>query len=118
MQGGKERRISHRVSLPDLSGTVEIKDSVQPITVVNASKEGVCITGVQCPEGSVVKLEIEPVEDIPAISLYCKVAWVSPKREALKKSGLSFLNTNKVLFKEDLTSFSRILESAQARQSV
>ncbi len=54
-----------------------------------------------------VRLAIDDLHDIGDISLYCKVVWAIEKE---KCSGLSFLNTNKVLFKKDLTSFNRLLE--------
>ncbi|MGC9323608.1 MAG: PilZ domain-containing protein [Desulfomonilia bacterium] len=114
----KEKRIHERFSLPNLSGSVEIKEAMQPISLINASKEGVCIAGAVFPVGSVVRLEIDPLEDIPPISLYCKVVWSSPKGEKDKKSGLFFLNTNKILFKRDLTSYSKILNSARSRPVV
>jgi hypothetical protein len=57
--------------------------------------------------GSVVRLAIDDLHDIGDISLYCKVVWAVEKE---KCSGLSFLNTNRVLFKKDLLSFNRLLE--------
>lgn len=91
---------------------IEISETIKPITVINASTEGVCISGVQVEVGSVVRLEIESSQDMDNISLYCKVAWATDKNGHEKLSGLSFLNTNKILFKKDLVSYNKLLEQA------
>jgi c-di-GMP-binding flagellar brake protein YcgR len=65
--------------------------------------------------GSVVRLAIDELQDIGNISLYCKVVWASGETEREKFLGLSFLNTNKILFKKDLVSFGRLLELVQSQ---
>jgi hypothetical protein len=111
MHSKKEKRIHERVPFPEVKGSIEISETVKTITVVNASVEGVCIAGAHIPVGSVVRLAIDDLHDIGDISLYCKVVWAVEKE---KCSGLSFLNTNKVLFKKDLLSFNRLLEIMHA----
>jgi hypothetical protein len=109
----KEKRIFERIPLTNLSGSVELMETVKPITILNASEEGVCISGADFPVGSVVRLEVDFSEDAPNISLYCKVVWASKKRSAEKQSGLLFLNTNKILFRKDLVSFAKMVDSAR-----
>lgn len=115
MHSKKEKRIYERIPFPEVKGSVEISENVKPITVVNASAEGVCISGVNIPVGSVVRLAIDDLHDIGEISLYCKVVWASEETKKEKLSGLFFLNTNKVLFKKDLVSFNKLLEVVQAQ---
>jgi len=115
MHTKKEKRLHERIPIPDLKGSVEIREKVKPVTVVNASTEGVCISGVHVPVGSVVRLAIDELQDIGNISLYCKVVWASGEAEREKFLGLSFLNTNKILFKKDLVSFGRLLELVQSQ---
>jgi hypothetical protein len=115
MHTKKEKRLHERIPVPDLKGSVEIREKVKPVTVVNASTEGVCISGAHVPVGSVVRLAIEELQDIGNISLYCKVVWASGESKREKFLGLSFLNTNKILFKKDLVSFSRLLELVQSQ---
>ncbi|HVN70525.1 MAG TPA: PilZ domain-containing protein [Desulfomonilia bacterium] len=113
MHSKKEKRLHERIPFPELKGSVEISETIKPIAVINASAEGVCITGVHIPVGSVVRLAIDDLHNVGDISLYCKVVWASEETEKEKCSGLSFLNTNKVLFKKDLVSFNRLLELMQ-----
>lgn len=113
MHSEKEKRTPERINLPDVNGSVELKDTVKPIAILNASEEGVCIEGADFPVGSVVRLAIDHPEDEPAISLYCKVVWSSKGRDPGKKSGLLFLNTNKILFKQDLLSFNKLIASVK-----
>jgi hypothetical protein len=115
MHTKKEKRLHERIPVPDLKGSVEIREKVKPVTVVNASTEGVCISGAYVPVGSVVRLAIEELQDIGNISLYCKVVWASGENKREKFLGLSFLNTNKILFKKDLVSFGRLLELVQSQ---
>jgi hypothetical protein len=115
MHTKKEKRLHERIPIPDLKGSVEIREKVKPVTVVNASTEGVCISGANVPVGSVVRLAIDELQDIGNISLYCKVVWASGEAEREKFLGLSFLNTNKILFKKDLVSFGRLLELVQSQ---
>jgi len=113
MHSKKEKRLHERIRFPELKGSIEISETIKPITVINASAEGVCVTGVHIPVGSVVRLAIDDLHDVGDISLYCKVVWASKETEKEKFSGLSFLNTNKVLFKRDLVSFNKLLELMQ-----
>ena len=115
MQTKKEKRLHERIPFPDVKGSVELSEAVKPVTVVNASLEGVCISGVHIPVGSVVRLAINDLHDVGDISLYCKVVWATQGTKKGKFSGLSFLHTNKVLFKKDLVSFNRLLEVVQAQ---
>jgi hypothetical protein len=115
MHSKKEKRACQRINTPDLSGSVELKESVKTINIVNANKEGVCVEGAGFPVGSVVRLVIDPLEDTDNISLYCKVVWASQDYDTTGKSGLLFLNTNKILFKNDLISFNKLIDSARKR---
>lgn len=117
MGNEKEKRIYDRISLSNLSGSIELMETVKPITIVNASEEGVCVYGAEFPVGSVVRLEIDPSEEIPNISLYCKVVWASRKKDPEKKTGLLFLNTNKVLFRKDLISFAKMVDTARKQSA-
>ncbi|MBN2297348.1 MAG: PilZ domain-containing protein [Deltaproteobacteria bacterium] len=96
-------------------GAIEHQEKIKSITIINATEEGVCIEGADLPLDSVVRLAIEHPEDNPDISLYCKVVWVSPNEVPSKKTGLLFLNTNKILFKNDLISFNRLVDNARNR---
>jgi hypothetical protein len=109
----KEKRIYERIAIPNASGSVELMETIKPVTILNASEEGVCISGADFPVGSVVRLEVDSPEDAPNISLYCKVVWATKKRSSDKKSGLLFLNTNKILFRKDLVSFAKIVDTAR-----
>lgn len=113
MANMKEKRIYERISISNVNGSIELMETVKPITILNASEEGVCIAGADFPVGSVVRLEVDPAEDAPSISLYCKVVWATKKRSAEKMSGLLFLNTNKILFRKDLVSFVKMVDSAK-----
>jgi hypothetical protein len=113
MHTKKEKRLYERIPLPDVRGTVEISETMKAVTVVNASTEGVCIAGVLVEVGSVVRLEIDLPQDEGNISLYCKVAWATEEDEQEKLSGLSFLNTNKILFKKDLITYNKLLSFVQ-----
>jgi hypothetical protein len=117
MHTRKEKRLHDRIPLPEVKGSVEIRETIKPVTVVNASTEGVCISGVHLAVGSVIRLAIDPLQDIGNISLYCKVVWASGKNKPEKFSGLCFLNTNKILFKQDLVSYGSLLEFAQSQLS-
>ncbi len=118
MGNQKEKRIYERISLPKLSGSVELFETLKPVTILNASEEGVCICGADFPVGSVVRLEIDFPEETPNISLYCKVVWASRKKDPEKMSGLSFLNTNKILFRKDLLSFAKMVDSARKQAAL
>lgn len=118
MKPRKEKRIHERIPFPDVRGSVEISENMKPVTLINACSEGVCISGASIPVGSVVKLAIDDHLGVGDISLYCKVAWASGEKKREKFSGLSLLNTNKVLFKKDLLSFNRLIEMVQSQASV
>lgn len=109
----KEKRICERTSISNVRGSIELMEIVKPVTILNASEEGVCILGADFPVGSVVRLEVDSAEDAPNISLYCKVVWATKKRSTEKRAGLLFLNTNKVLFRKDLVSFAKMLDTAR-----
>lgn len=113
MASTKEKRLYERIDISNLSGSVELMETMKPISIINASEEGVCICGADFPVGSVVRLAIDSPEDLPMISLYCKVIWASRKKDPDKKSGLSFLNTNKILFRKDLLSFTKYIDSVK-----
>jgi hypothetical protein len=115
MANMKEKRIYERIPVPNLNGSVELMETLKPINILNASEEGVCISGADFPVGSVVRLEIDHAEDLPNISLYCKVVWATRRRDPDKKSGLLFLNTNKILFRKDLITFTKLIDSARER---
>lgn len=110
----KEKRSFERINLGNLSGSVELMEIVKSVSVVNASEEGVCVDGADFPVGSVVRLAINSQkEEEPGISLYCKVVWASHEKDPGKKSGLLLLNTNRILFRKDLLSFARLIDSAR-----
>lgn len=113
----KEKRALERIRLEDLSGSVELMEIVKSVSVVNASEEGVCVGGADFPVGSVVRLAIGLQKEEPDISLYCKVVWASQEKDSEKKSGLILLNTNKILFRKDLLSFVKLIESARKQAS-
>ncbi len=115
MRNEKEKRTLERIPLHDMIGSIEHQETMKSITIVNASEEGVCIEGADLPLDSVVRLAIEHPVDTEDISLYCKVVWVSQNELPGKKSGLLFLNTNKILFKNDLISFNKLVDSARKR---
>ena len=113
MHSEKEKRTQERINLPNVNGSVELKDTIKPIAIVNANEEGVCIEGADFPVGSVVRLAIDHPGDEGAISLYCKVVWSSKDSDTDRKSGLVFLNTNMILFKQDLISFNKLIASVK-----
>jgi hypothetical protein len=114
----KEKRAFERIPFENLGGSVELMEIVKPISIINACEEGVCVDGADFPVGSVVRLAIEPQEETPDISLYCKVVWASMRKDPEKKSGLLFLNTNKILFRKDLLSFARLIESTRKQAAL
>jgi hypothetical protein len=113
MANMKEKRICERIDFPNVNGSVELMETIKPITILNASEEGVCISGADFPVGSVVRLEVDSSEDAPNISLYCKVVWATKKKSPVKRSGLLFLNTNKILFRKDLVCFVKMIDTAR-----
>ncbi len=115
MRSEKEKRSLERIDLANVNGSIELKETVKPIAILNACEEGVCIEGAGFPVGSIVRLAINQSEDSRDISLYCKVVWSSSEKDTDKRAGLLFLNTNKILFKQDLISFNRLIASASQR---
>jgi len=115
MRSEKEKRTQERIRLYDLIGSVEHQEKTKSITIINASEEGVCIEGADLPVDSVVRLAIGHPEEAPDINLYCKVVWASRNEIPGKQSGLLFLNTNKILFKDDLVSFNKLVDTARNR---
>jgi hypothetical protein len=116
MPGRKEKRGHDRITFPEVRGSIEINDRLKPVTIVNASVEGVCIAGEAVESGTVVRLSIEDEFGLGNISLYCKAAWSSEKRRQDKLTGLFLLNTNKVLFANDLSAFGRLIETVRRQQ--
>jgi|GEM_PF-318560 len=110
----KERRSFARKPLKDVLGFIELKDQKQEVTINNASKGGVCIARTILSVGTVVRLHL----DIPPLGLdtplYCKVVWTAYAQPEEKTTGLSFLNTNKILFKEEFLSLSKFIDSLDA----
>ena len=87
---------------------------MREVTILNASEVGVCISGPSLPVGSVVRLYIEPQKnDLTNISLYCKTVWSREDGPVSKQTGLSLLHTNKILFKQDLESFTSLVDLAR-----
>jgi hypothetical protein len=114
----KEKRAFERIELDSLRGSVELKETIKTVSIINGCEEGVCVNSADFPVGSVVRLVIGSREDQPGISLYCKVVWVSTKKGREKRSGLLLLNTNKILFRQDLLSFARLIDSARKQTAV
>jgi hypothetical protein len=117
MRSEKEKRTLERIDLANVNGSVELQETVKSIAILNACEEGVCIEGADFPVGSIVRLAINQSEDSQDISLYCKVVWSSSEKDTDKRAGLLFLNTNKILFKQDLISFNRLIDSAKTRMN-
>jgi len=113
MRSEKEKRTLERLNLANVNGSIELKETVKRVAVLNACEEGVCIEGADFPIGSVVRLAIDQPDNDQDISLYCRVVWSSNNQDPDKKTGLLFLNTNKILFKQDLISFNRLIDSAK-----
>jgi hypothetical protein len=109
----KEKRAFERIALDNLNASVKMMDIVKTVSIINGCEEGVCVNSADFPVGSVVRLIIDSREDQPDISLYCKVVWISKKKEPEKRSGLLLLNTNKILFRQDLLSFARLIDTAR-----
>ncbi len=107
----KERRTYLRKFLEHVTGTVELRDSKHQVHIINASKGGLGVSGSNLPVGSVVRVQLEVPMERPRISLYCKVVWSMGENSEEKASGLLFLNTNRILFKEDYYQYSEFLDS-------
>ncbi|HPC47139.1 MAG TPA: hypothetical protein PLW83_03775 [Deltaproteobacteria bacterium] len=113
MPSKKEKRGHERILLADVRGMVEHSNTSRPVTLVNASVQGVCIAGEAIEAGTVVRLSIEDNMGVGGISLYCRSAWSSEKTRQEKLTGLTLLNTNRVLFTKDLAAYGRLLETAR-----
>ena len=109
----KERRTYLRKFLRHVTGTIELRDSTREVYVVNASKGGLCVAGSNLPVGSVVRVHLEVPMERPRISLYCKVVWSMDEQAEEKASGLVFLNTNRILFKEEYFQYSEFIDSVK-----
>ena len=84
----KEKRAFERIELDSLRGSVELKETIKTVSIINGCEEGVCVNSADFPVGSVVRLVIGSREDQPGISLYCKVVWVSTKKGLVWESDL------------------------------
>ncbi len=108
----KEKRIFERISVPNAFGMIEAKGIRKDISIINACSGGVCISGAAVPIGTVVRLYIDQPEFTQGkISLYCKVVWAETDNGS-SMSGLSILNTNRILFERDLEYYGKMLEAA------
>jgi len=103
-----------RKFLKHISGTVELKDGLHRISIIDASKGGLRISGKNLPVGSVVRIHMDVPISPPKISLYCKVVWSMGEYSEAKAAGLTFLNTNRILFKEDYLMYSKFLASIES----
>ncbi|MCD6570108.1 MAG: PilZ domain-containing protein [Deltaproteobacteria bacterium] len=110
----KEKRTFTRKPLKDARGFVELKEERQEVAIINASKGGVCIAGTKLPVGRVVRLYLDVPKIGLGVPLYCKVVWAASDQPEERGMGLSFLNTNKILFKEEFASFSKFIDSLDA----
>ncbi len=108
----KEKRLLTRITVPNLNGRLELDGSPKGVYVLDATEDGVCVSGAPIPVGDVVLLCFEHPEMEIEVALYAKAVWTSNGARE-RRSGLSFLHTNKILFKEDLTAFSRLIEVAR-----
>ncbi|HQP31853.1 MAG TPA: PilZ domain-containing protein [Deltaproteobacteria bacterium] len=108
----KEKRCFERIRVPNICGMVELKGGKKEVSIVNACSGGVCIAGVEMDLGDIVRLFIDHPETVGTISLYCKVVWVESKGDEIGYSGLALLNTNRILFEQELESFGRLIAAA------
>jgi len=112
IQSYKEKRLLERITIPHLNGRIELDEGAKGIYVIDATEDGVCVSGAPIPVGDVVLLNFEHPEISDPVALYARAIWSSCDHTE-RKVGLSFLHTNKILFKEDLTTFSRLIEVAR-----
>jgi len=108
----KEKRCFERIHVPNICGTIELKDGKKEVSIINACSGGVCVAGVEMDLGDIVRLFIDHPETVGTISLYCKVVWVESSAEETGLSGLALLNTNRILFEQELESFGRLIAAA------
>jgi len=91
---------------------IELKNVKKEVSIINACSGGVCVAGVEMDLGDIVRLFIDHPETVGTISLYCKVVWVESSTDESGLSGLALLNTNRILFEQELESFGRLIASA------
>ncbi len=108
MQPFREKRLLTRIVVPDLNGRLELDGNHRGVYVLDATEDGVCVGGTPIPVGDVVLLSFEHPGMDSEIALYAKAVWTSDDNKE-KRSGLSFLHTNKILFKDELLAFSRLI---------
>ena len=110
MSYNKEKRNFERISIPNVSGAVEIRGGKKEVMLVNACEGGVCISGPEIKPGTVLRLHLENPEEENNIALYCKVVWATNKKKnGSALSGLALLNTNKILFESELESYGKLI---------
>jgi hypothetical protein len=107
----KEKRHFERFQVSNVLGAVELKGLKKEVSIINACRGGVCISGAEIPIGTIVRLHIAHPENADPISLYCKVVWEDNSASGDVLSGLALLNTNRILFESELESFGRLLTS-------
>jgi hypothetical protein len=49
MANMKEKRIYERIDLGSVNGSVELMETLKPVSIINACEEGVCISGSDFP---------------------------------------------------------------------
>lgn len=108
----KEKRCFERIQVPNICGMIELQGGKKEVSIINACSGGVCIAGVEMDLGDIVRLFIDHPETVGTISLYCKVVWVESDTEEIGLSGLALLNTNRILFEQELESFGRLIAAA------
>jgi len=91
---------------------IELKGGRKEVSIVNDCSGGVCVAGVEMDLGDIVRLFIDHPDTTGTISLYCKVVWVENKADENGLSGLALLNTNRILFEQELESFGRLIAAA------
>lgn len=114
MNSLKEKRILERIPTPNLFGALEISENKRQVSIVNVCEDGACISGADIAVGDVVRLYVDQPEQPSDIALYAKVVWAEENDGRV--AGLNFLHTNKILFKQELTSFTNIVDSARIKQ--
>ena len=108
MQTFKEKRLLARIAVPELNGRLELEGNPRGVYVLDATEDGVCVGGTPIPVGDVVLVSFAHPGIDSEIALYAKAVWNSGDIKD-NRSGLSFLHTNKILFKDDLLAFSRLI---------
>ncbi|MEA2101067.1 MAG: hypothetical protein U9P80_00630 [Thermodesulfobacteriota bacterium] len=116
----KEQRRFERIGLSQIDASIDIKGAPKHVNIVNATEDGVCISGPELSSGSVICLNIQKYDTVPPeeISLYCRAIWTQAEGNSHRYSGLSFLQTNRILFKKDLNSFIDLVETARGSNGI